>query len=128
MKRSKILVVALIGLLMAGGLILTGCDDLVSTSTGGDNYSGGNSGNPPSAPYIVGTFTNTSTTLSWSPVSGATSYEVYTVTVGNTYTYQRIATVYITSYTHYTTLAYNYAVRAKNSYGYSEYSNYVHTY
>jgi hypothetical protein len=43
MKKSKILIVALIGLLMAGGLVLAGCDDdsKKPCSTGGNCYVSG---------------------------------------------------------------------------------------
>jgi hypothetical protein len=42
MEKSKILVVALIGLQMAGGLVLAGCDDADKPcSTGGNCYVSG---------------------------------------------------------------------------------------
>jgi len=100
-------------------LFFMGCDQ------GNDTQS---NGSKPSAPYLTGTYTATQTFLSWNAVAGAVEYEVYISTSENPSSLQRIATVTGTSYTHNTTLSYNYTVRAWNSNGFSPFSNYINSY
>jgi hypothetical protein len=99
--------------------VLVGCD------LGNNSPS---NGSKPSAPYLTGSYTATQTFLSWDAIPGAEEYVVYISTSENPNSLQRIATVTGTSYTHNTTLPYNYTVRAWNSNGYSPFSNYVNSY
>jgi hypothetical protein len=105
------------------GFFFAGCD--LGTDS---NTSSGNSGKPPSAPYLQGTYTATETMLSWTSVQGADGYYVYTSTNAEPNNLHRIADTSETSYIHYTTLSYNYVVRAYNSHGNGPFSNFVNTY
>jgi hypothetical protein len=124
MKHNKIFAVGMLTVLLAMGLALAGCD--LSAGGSGTPTTGGSV--KPAAPYISGYYTATETVITWDSVWGAEEYHVYTSTQENTTSWYRIATTSSTSYTHYTTQSYNYAVRAENSSGISSFSNTINTY
>ena len=85
---------------------------------------------PPAAPYIQGSYTYTTTTLSWSAVAGANEYIIYYGSKNGSSspsTFSVLTTTTRTSYTHYTTNAYYYAVKASNNAGTSDFSNVIYT-
>ena len=84
---------------------------------------------PPDAPKITGSFTNTTTTIRWSEVSGAKEYTVYYGTSSATAdpsTFTALATTKKTTYTHVTNYKHSYAVKASNNAGDSDFSNVIY--
>jgi len=116
--KNVIKVFGIIALFAIVGLGMTAC---------------GNIEEPPAAPYISGSYTSTSSTIVWSPVSGANTYTIYCTYTSNytTYNYDAsrfsyLATTSSTSYTHYTSSKYAYTVTASNGAGTSGFSNVVY--
>lgn len=118
-EKSKLLILQM----LIVGLFFAGCD--LGT---GNSSSLGNNKKPPSAPYLQGTYNASQTWLSWDAVQDADGYYIYTSTRAEPNSLHKIADVSGTSYTHYTTQPYNYAIKAYNSYGNSPLSNFVNTY
>jgi hypothetical protein len=130
MKKNRFFTAEALVLLLAFGLVLAGC------SSGDDGGGGGNNGgnsNPsgyttvPSAPTGVTAtaLSSSSISVSWSAVSGATSYDVY---YENYYSVAKnfAGNTTSTSYTHTgldADTTYWYYIKAKNSAGDSEYSS-----
>jgi hypothetical protein len=96
----------------------------------GENGGGGNTGSVPSAPSNVyaTVVSSSSISVSWSSVSGATSYDVY-YEIGSSSTKNFAINVTGTSYTHsglQSNTTYFYYIKAKNSAGSSGYSSYAY--
>jgi hypothetical protein len=143
MKKSKFLVVGLIGLLLAVGLVLAGCGDADNggnnnggNNNGGDPNNGGNEnqgGNNPGGTQVPGYVqglevtaqSSSSIKITWTVLSGATGYELYCEKNGDGSSPSAVATriggtITATSYTHTglpASTSYRYWIRGVNSAG-----------
>jgi len=106
--KKTIKVLGFIAIIAVIGLSMTNCIIDVSDSV-------------PNAPYITGTWTSTSNTISWSSVSRASGYDIYRGNSSSNLSY--LSSTSNTYYTDYTQYGWYYAVRAYNSAGSSGYSN-----
>jgi hypothetical protein len=109
--KKNLLKMGIIAIALSFLFLLSGCDELFLE--------------PPNAPFITGSYTATTTTISWNSVSGAKEYLVYAAP-GNTTnlnSFSLLGTTTATSYVDYTTAARSYAVKASNSAGTSGWSN-----
>jgi hypothetical protein len=147
MKRKCFGIAGALVVLLTLSLVLAGCDtgtgsdnngyqqgdNTGGNNTGGDDTGGNNGGGTggttaPSAPSGVTatSASSSSISVSWSAVSGATSYKIY-YEIGSSSTKNLAGTAYGTSYTHTGLTAettYYYYIKAVNSVGESGYSSY----
>jgi hypothetical protein len=142
--KKNIFWTAMLSMVLALGLLLTGCggdDDNPTIVPGGggeqtggtgdntgDNTGGNTGGTAPSTPTGVTATASSSSSISvsWSAVSGATSYKVY-YEVGSSSTKNLAGTANSTSYTHNgldASTTYYYYIKAVNNAGDSGYSSY----
>jgi fibronectin type 3 domain-containing protein len=112
MKKSKLYLTGILCSLLVFGFVFSSC--AVSA---------------PNAPVISGSYTATTTTIKWSAVSGATSYDVYYASISSMSSdsaYSKLKNTTSTSYVHTTDKKYAYRVKAVNSFGESGFSNTVY--